>query len=126
MKLNNYYLINMKPFIHSQISKHKFGGSCSDYQQIHDFIDSPKMCYPNIKHRAILHNSFGCYLVEQIFGITITNSDGRTVSTRDIAEQHILDDLGYIPTVEDWLKELPVKDWMSAPITQTRTLSLKD
>jgi hypothetical protein len=116
----------MKPFIHAQITKHKYGGKVEDYIAIHNFIDSPKIAYPNIKHRAILHNSFGCYLVEQIFGITLVNSDNRTVSTRDIAEQHIIDDLGYIPTVEDWLENLEIKDWMSAPVTRTKTLNLKD
>lgn len=65
-----------------------------------------------MRHRALLHNSLGCYIVERIFGINITNSDGKLVSTRDIAEQHIIDDMGRIPTVSDYLNEMPMYDWL--------------
>ena len=35
------------------------------------------------------------------------------MSTRDVAEQHILEDYhGFIPTLQDFLEELPIKDWM--------------
>lgn len=71
------------------------------------------MAHPDIRHRAILHNAFGCFLVEQMFGHKRTNSAGREYSPRDIAEQHVLDDLGFIPTVSDYLDALPVKGWMA-------------
>ena len=29
-----------------------------------------------------------------------------------VAEDHIVEDIGYIPTVEDWLKLLPRLPWM--------------
>lgn len=102
----------MKPHIHSKISAKKFGGIPSDYQAIHDFIDSSKATYADMKHRAILHSSFGCFIVEKVFGLTFINSEGKEVSTRDVAEEHILEDLGTIPTVEKWLKNLPIEDWM--------------
>lgn len=103
----------MKPFIHSTISAKRFGGKPEDYQEIHDFFDWSKIAYPHMKHRAILHNSFGIYLCEKIFGITLTNSDGKKVSVRDVAEQHVIDDLGRIPTVEDWLKHMELTEpWM--------------
>lgn len=45
--------------------------------------------------------------------MTLTNSDGKVISVRDIAEDHIKEDCqGKIPTIDDWLKELPPKDWM--------------
>ena len=102
----------MKPFIHSKNSVTKWGGNKEDYQAIHDFIDSSKACHPDVRHRAILHSSFGCFLVEKIFGITIKNSDGKDVSVRDIAEAHIIEDLGFIPRVDHWLKNMPIQDWM--------------
>jgi len=71
----------MKPYIHARISAKKFGGLPKDYLAIHDFIDSSKVCYPDMKHRAILHSSFGCFLVEQMFGTTIINSDGKEISS---------------------------------------------
>ena len=102
----------MKPHLHGAVSVKKFGGVAADYQAIHDFIDSSKACFPDMRHRAILHSAFGCYIVEKVFGITITNSDGKVVSTRDIAEQHIIDDMGRIPTVQDYLEEMPFYDWL--------------
>lgn len=102
----------MKPYIHARNSARKHGGKPEDYQKIHDFIDSSKATMPDMRHRAILHSAFGCFLVEQVFGTTITNSDGKQVSPRDIAEDHIIEDLGFIPTVEHWLKNMTMQDWM--------------
>ena len=41
-------------------------------------------------------------------------SDGGLVSSRDIAEQHILEDYHkkFIPSASDFLNELEFKDWM--------------
>ena len=103
----------MKPLIHAKISVKKYGGKVEDYIPLHDFFDSSKAAYPNMKHRAILHNSFGIFILERIFGTYITNSDGKMVSVRDIGEDHVMDDLGFIPTVENWLETLPLEGWMS-------------
>ncbi len=61
----------------------------------------------------LLHNSFGMLLAEQVFGPSLQNSDGRRVFTRELAAQHILEDLGFIPTVADCLGELPLRPWMA-------------
>jgi hypothetical protein len=61
----------------------------------------------------MLHSSWGIYLVAQVFGDLIVNSEGKQVSTRDIAEEHIIQDLGYIPTMQDWLGCMEIKPWMS-------------
>lgn len=102
----------MKPFKHAQNSVRKYGGIPSDYQEIHDFFDSSKACVPDIRHRALLHSSFGIFMVEKVFGTAITNSDGKFVSVRDIGEDHVIEDLGFIPTVEKWLGNIPIADWM--------------
>lgn len=67
-----------------------------------------------MRHRIILHNSFGIYLAEQLFGVILVNSDGKTVSVRDIGEDHVLEDLGTIPTLQDMLKETPMNDLVGA------------
>ena len=105
----------MKPFLHGKNSARKFGGKPEDYQKIHDFIDSSKAHVPDMRHRAILHSSFGIYITEQIFGTYIVNSEGKKVSTRDIAEHHILEDMGTIPTVQDYLKHMPMLNWLGGP-----------
>lgn len=112
----------MKPYMHGKISVKKFGGKTEDYQEIHDFIDSSKAHFPDMRHRALLHNSFGIYLCEKIFGINILNSDGKKVSVRDIAEQHIIDDLGRIPTVQDYLVGMPFYNWLGGPVRKRQTV----
>lgn len=102
----------MKPYLHAHLSVKKYGGEESDYLPIHDFIDSSKATIADVRHRALLHSSFGCYLVEQVFGTFIVNSKGKKVQTRDIAEDHIQEDLGFIPTTEHWLRNMNIEPWM--------------
>lgn len=105
----------MKPFLHGKSSAKRWGGLPQDYQAIHDFLDSPKSAHPDMRHRAILHNSLGPFIAERVFGTNITNSDGKLVSVRDIAERHILEDVGFIPTVSDYLNLMPMPDWIGGP-----------
>jgi hypothetical protein len=68
---------------------------------------------PDVRHRAVLHSSFGIFLAQQVFGeVIVRKSDGAEVPTRLLGEQHVLEDLGFIPTVQDWLKGLPMRAWM--------------
>lgn len=94
----------MNTLYHAKSSVHKWGGKVDDYFPIHDFLDSTKSAMPDVRHRALLHNSFGIFLVEKVFGHFITNSDGRDVPVREVAERHVIEDLGFIPTPQDWLK----------------------
>lgn len=103
----------MKPFQHAKNSAKKYGGIPEDYQNIHDFFDSSKQALPDIRHRAVLHSAFGIFVLERVFGTTITNSEGKKVCVRDIGEDHVLEDLGFIPTLERWLKNTPIETWMS-------------
>lgn len=110
----------MKPLNHSKISAKKFGGKPEDYQEIHDFFDSSKACLADMRHRAILHSSFGIFIAEKVFGVYIVNSDGKEVCVRDVCEQHVIDDLGFIPTVEKWLEGMELKPWMQGSVKKTR------
>lgn len=117
----------MKPLIHAKISVKRHGGHVDDYIPIHNFIDSSKACMPDVRHRALLHSSFGCFLAEQIFGTYITNSDNKMVSVRDLAEEHIIEDLGFLPTVEKWLGTMPIELWMSGSVKKNRkTMDMVD
>lgn len=103
----------MKSFLHDNIMAKKYGGLPSDYSDIDDFIDSTKTAVADVRHRAILHSAFGCFLVEKVFGRVRINSDGREYSPRDVAEQHIIQDLGFIPTMESYLRHMTLMPWMS-------------
>ena len=79
---------------------------------IHNWFDESKAHIGDVRHRALRHHTEGVFLCERIFGTSITNSDGRVVPVRFIAEQHVIEDLGRIPSVSDWLGEMPLKPWM--------------
>jgi hypothetical protein len=104
-----------KPFVHSLSSARKHGGKPEDYLDIHQFMDSSKAAMADNRHRALTHNAwFIGTIIERVFGITRTNSDGKVYSVRGIAEQHVLEDYGgrYIPSAQDFLQEMEFKDWM--------------
>ena len=102
-----------KPWIHSLNSVKKWGGKPEDYLDIHDMMDSSKAHIADMRHRLIFHSSFGIFIMEEIFGTYITNSDGKKVQVRDIAEQHVLEDIGYIPTLQDYIEKMPIEPWMT-------------
>lgn len=79
-----------------------------------------------MRHRLILHNSWGIFLCEQIFGIEIKNSSGKMVPVRSIAEQHVLEDLGRIPTLEECMKDLPAYDWVIGGINLNKLTIVDD
>jgi hypothetical protein len=114
----------MKPHIHAKNSVRAHGGTYADYQAIHDFIDSSKSAMPDMRHRAVLHSAFGIFIVERVFGVTITNSDRRVVSVRDIAEEHVIEDLGHIPTLQDYFEHMELAPWMGGARTKTRFIPI--
>ena len=96
----------MKPHLHCKTSVKKYGGVIEDYLDIHEFLDSSKAHVADMRHRLLLHSSFGIYLAALVFGDIRTNSAGRVYSVRDIAEDHVFEDLGTIPSVEKWLSKI--------------------
>lgn len=102
----------MKPYIHAQNSVRAFGGCVEDYLPVHDFLDESKAHFADMRHRALLHSSWGVFLAERVLGHTIKNSDGRVVQVRDVAEMHIMEDMGRIPSVQDYLQGMPMYSWL--------------
>jgi hypothetical protein len=100
------------PLVHSKSSVRLWGGSVEDYLPLHNKMDVSKKYFSDNRHRALTHNMFFIFEVMiPIFG----NSDGKTVSVKDICEYHILEDYGkkFIPNVSDFLQEMEVKSWMA-------------
>lgn len=133
----------MKPYEHAQTSVRRWGGKPEDYLPIHDFIDESKAHFPDMRHRALLHNSWGIYLCERIFGHNINiatcqcaagsyetrqicDHPVRKVSVRDIAEQHIIEDMGRIPTLQDYFQGMPFYEWLGGPKRKRETFNLRD
>lgn len=113
----------MNPYIHAKNSANKYGGEPCDYLEIHQFMDSAKEHLGTIVHRIVLHNTFGISLAERIFGDIvqtrtgkfvrqnfIVNSDGKRVYIRDIAQDHVLEDMhGIIPTMSELFEDITVE-----------------
>lgn len=112
----------MNSWFHAVSASHKWGGKAEDYLPIEEFIDSSKIALGDHRHRAAYHHTLGVYLCEKIFGKTIkiprmmTLGDGSKgirpgvfidVPVRLIAERHIVEDLGFLPSPEHYLKHIP-------------------
>jgi hypothetical protein len=63
---------------------------------------------------AIRHHGEGIFLAETKFGTVISNSGGRNIPIRFLAEQHMRLHFRQIPTVADWLSAIGVQDWMKS------------
>lgn len=83
---------------------------------IHEFLDSSKAVISDNRHRALTHNSwFIGTVVPRVFGeVFARKSDGVLISSRDIAEQHVLEDYRkkFIPSASDFLSKIPFELWM--------------
>ncbi len=104
----------MTPWKHAESSAKKWAGKPDDYVALHEWFDQTKMLTGDWTHRALRHHAFGVQEAIGVFGHTITNSLGQQIPTKALAEQHVMEDCGFIPTVQDWLGPLAAhpEGWM--------------
>lgn len=112
----------MNSWYHAQSCARKWGGTAEDYLAIHQFIDSSKQIIGDVRHRSLYHHTAGVYLCERIFGVTITVGR-KQIPVRLIAERHIIEDLGWLPSPADYLDGMPIATWMGGKQTKTVPLS---
>ena len=96
----------MKPLQHAQISAKKYGGCWQDYIEIHSFLDSSKAACAHFKHRFLLHHAEGLEIAVRIFGETTVNSNKKIISTKSLLNEHLIEDVGRIVSIEDWANDL--------------------
>lgn len=103
----------MKPIIHAQNSVKKFGGTLEDYLPIHELMDIGKSVVPDVRHRMLFHHKTGIPLLSLILGDTIklSRSSGKKVFVNAVTMQHIEEDLGSIPSLNDYLNCIPDESW---------------
>ena len=109
-----------KPIYHAESSARRHGGKMEDYIEIHNFMDSSKGAMPDNRHRTLTHNSwFISTVIEKVFGFYLVNSNGKKVSTRQIAEEHVLEDFGgqFIPTAQDYIENMEIMPWMNSGLS---------
>jgi len=119
----------MTPYKHAQRSASKWGGCPADYIALHDWFDETKAFTGDWTHRALRHHAAGIQWAIEKFGHVIVNSQGQSIPTKMLAEQHVEEDCGFIPTPQDYLKVLSMnpENWMlkvgKKSITQELTLA---
>ena len=65
----------------------------------------------------------GFLWLETIFGTTLSALSGRVIPTRWVGEQHVLEDLGRIPSFADWASAIQPGAWM-LPLPETSAMSV--
>lgn len=113
----------MNSYYHAVSCAKKWGGEPEDYYAVHAFIDSSKQIVGDVRHRSLYHHTAGVFLCERIFGTTLTTSAGRQVPVRLVAERHIMEDLGWIPSPSDYIKNMALATWMGGKQHRTVPLS---
>ncbi|MGB5083325.1 MAG: hypothetical protein WBO09_01695 [Methylocystis silviterrae] len=99
-------------YYHALSSAKKWGGTADDFLPLHNWMDESKMMEADFRHRVLRHHCEGIFMMERFFGATITTSTGRVVPVRLIGEQHVLEDLGFIPSLADWVRCIRPEPWM--------------
>lgn len=107
-------------YTHAQSSVKRYGGTVADYLAIHNWFDDTKAHVGDFRHRALRHHAFGVQQAIERFGEGLSLSSGRTIPTRWVCEQHLIEDFGHIPTLQDWLSAIQPEPWM---VRQARRLS---
>lgn len=114
----------MTPSDHSRLHARRWGGKWEDYIAIDEWLDQTKYHFADVRHRAILHSGFGMQLAVQVFGQTIkVPGVPKPVPVRDIVQEHILQDLGFVPTIKDWLKHVSYQGWMLKATKETKLVA---
>ena len=112
------------PILHAKSSAKKFGGKWEDYIHLHNYLDETKAWYGHSFHRMFRHHSEGIFEMQERFGETFVNSDGKIVYTRYIGEQHVREDCNnYIPTAKEWVDNIREKN---RPLWMLKTLKIED
>lgn len=100
---------------HCVSSAKAFGGKPEDYAELHRWMDRSRGSTSKLLHRMLAHHTQGIADAVTVFGDTITNSNGRQVPTTLLAEQHVMEDLGFIPTLDHYIELMTCPRWVSRP-----------
>ncbi len=100
-------------YYHALSSVKRWGGVAADYLPVHQWFDESKAILADPRHRVLRHHAEGIFMAERLFGISITNADGRVVPVRLIGEQHVTEDLGHIPSFAGWARLIAPAAWVT-------------
>lgn len=101
----------MNPNIHAKNAARKYGGVPSDYLPYEIFMDQCREHLGDIRHRLITHNTWFIVIAELALGPEIKLSNGCTVRTMTVLEDHVREDMGgRLPTLEENFRSIKPED----------------
>lgn len=106
---------------HAVSSARKWGGEAKEYYYLHMWFDESKHHVCDFRHRMLRHHARGIEEFVKTFGPTLKLSTGREIPVRFIGEQHVKEDLGRIPSLQEWVRAIRPEAWMGRAPKQELT-----
>lgn len=116
----------MHPYDHARSSAKLHGGRWQDYFALHHHFNSSKSVLCHFTHRALKHHLEGVAAAADIFGISITNSDGVGILTETLGQQHLTEDCRMLPSASDWVKDFDPPGWLPCMVPSVEELVADD
>ena len=112
----------------AETSAKRWGGEPEEYLRVHGFFDETAAEVPGAdpRHRALRHHTTGVRECEQAFGHATRLSTGRTIPVRWVAERHLVEEFGVLPTAADWLRRIRRERWMADARPLSRELEAQE
>lgn len=92
----------------------RFGVAPELVLPLHRWFLETAAWFPDTRHLAMRHHSFGIFEAEARFGVLLANGDARPLPTRSVGEWHVRAVLGRVPAATDFLRHLKGQRWMAA------------
>ncbi|MGE0282671.1 MAG: hypothetical protein AB7P20_18955 [Rhizobiaceae bacterium] len=105
------------------ISAARFGGDAAAYLALHNWFLETRNWSAGPEHLAFRHHAFGIFEAEARLGPVIALDTGTAVPTRVVAERHVRQVLGRVPSANEFLKRIKGERWM-LQATSPRKLGL--
>lgn len=105
-------LVRSQEWVQEQLAR-KFGGLPLDYEELAAWFYRPGLELDDPRFFRLLGNSFGIFLAEQRFGVSLTRpSDHRELPTRTLGEMLVYVALDTIPTLAQFFQGMSLEAWM--------------
>ena len=98
----------------------RFGVAPELLLPLHRWFLETAAWFPDTRHLAMRHHSFGIFEAEARFGVLLANGDARPLPTRIVGEWHVRAVLGRVPAPTDFLRHLKGQRWMAAAQSSRR------
>jgi hypothetical protein len=82
--------------------------------RLHSWFLETAAWFPDPRHFAMRHHSFGIFQAEQRFGVALRHQDSPPIPTRVPGEWHVRTVLRRIPACADFLRRIKGQPWMAA------------